>query len=215
MNLECHISQRKTIVITIILIAIFFTVNYNIIHKFDNDYYKPKEFVQDKTSIISLGLANETDAPVISFIQPDRNNTIISQTSYSFIVNITDENPPLFGNVTFQLSNSTTFLFNSSMSYDEGSQWSFNWNNISSYPNQYYTEYIIQIWAIDNSSNYNLGWSEVYSIFLNIQGESPGIINVIIYLILVTFIIAGIVVYLNKKLLPKSSEKKGLPMNAI
>jgi hypothetical protein len=148
----------------------------------------------------------DIDAPIISFIQPEFNTSIIEQSSYTFLVNITDDHPPLYGNVTFQLSNSTQFLFNASMNYDGGTQWSFNWNNLTSYPSQGYIEYIIHIWAVDNSSNHNLGRSDAFYIYLNYSGPAPGLLNVIIYFIVVIFIIAGIVVYLNKKLLPKSDK---------
>ena len=110
---------------------------------------------------------NETNAPIIRFIQPTLNNTIIDQSSYTFIVNITDENPPLFGNVTLRISNSTEIFFDVSMSYNGDSMWSFTWNNISFYPNQFYSEYFIRVRAIDNSSHHNLGFSEVYYIYLN------------------------------------------------
>jgi hypothetical protein len=90
------------------------------------------------------------------------------------------------------------------MNYDMEAQWSFIWDNISLYHNQFYIGYIIQIRAIDSSSNGNLGFSEEYYIYLNLPGQSPGVLNVVLYLLVVSVIIAVIVVYLNRKLIHKS-----------
>ncbi|MFW9826066.1 MAG: hypothetical protein ACFFEY_00410 [Candidatus Thorarchaeota archaeon] len=190
--------------ILIILVIMINNNQYNNYIKNDNNW---NALMYIKDISLSQSSFNETNAPIIIFIQPALNNTIIDQSSYSFLVNITDENPPLFGNVTLLITNSTEAFFNVSMSYNGDSLWSFNWNNISSYPNQFYSEYLIQVRAIDNSSHHNLGFSEIYYIYLNLPGQSPGIINVIIYLIVVCVIIAGIVVYLNKKLLAKPTDK--------
>lgn len=156
---------------------------------------------------ISQGPNNDTTAPIITFIQPENNNTIIRLKPYNIIVNITDENPPPFGNVTLQISNYTHSLFNATMNFDGGEQWSFSWDNISLYPNKFYSAYIIQIEAIDSSSDYNLGMSGKFYIYLNLPGDSPGVLNIFLYLIIVCLLFAGIVVYLNRKILRKVTDK--------
>ncbi|MFX0041049.1 MAG: hypothetical protein ACFFCY_17900 [Promethearchaeota archaeon] len=174
---------------------------YNNLNKIDSFGSKETFYhIQDST--------NDTTAPTITFIQPAMNNTIIKTRSYIIKVNISDENPPIFGNVTFQISNITNYLFNTTMNYDGESQWSFNWNNITSYPHQVYDVYIIQILAKDSSSNENLGISGEFYIYLNVSGDSPGIWQVIIYILLVCFIIAAIVVFLNRRIIRKMSDKK-------
>jgi hypothetical protein len=156
---------------------------------------------------ISQGPSNDTLAPVITFIQPESNNTIIRIKTYTITVNISDDNPPVFGNVTIQISNFTNSLFNASMNLNGGNQWSFTWENITSYPNRFYRGYIIKIIAIDSSSDYNLGMSGDFYIYLNIPGDSPGILNIFLYLIIVCLLFAGIVVYLNRKILRKVTGK--------
>ncbi len=151
---------------------------------------------------------NDTISPIITFIEPSMNNTIIKKKSYTFIVNITDENPPSYGNVTIQISNYTNIMFTSKMNNTEGYLWSFTWDNISSYPNQYYSVYIIQIWAKDSSSNENIGTFEDFYIYLNIPTQPSGVIAVIISLVIVSFLISGILVCLDRKLLKKPSDKK-------
>jgi hypothetical protein len=207
--------KKKILFKSIILVVLFLTVNYSLFYScFETkNYLKP--LMNNENISIPQSPVNDTDEPIITFVQPELNNTIIERSSYTFIVSIIDDNPPLFGNVTFQLSNSTQNFFNASMNYDGESRWSFYWNNITSYPNRFYSMYLLQIWAIDNSSNHNIGSSEVFYIYLNLPGESPGVINVIIYLIVVSIIIAGIVVYLNKKLLPKSADRKGMEIDEI
>ena len=157
---------------------------------------------------ISQGPNNDTTAPIITVIQPENNNTIIRIKSYTIIANITDENPPLYGNVTFQISNFTHFLFNASMNLDGGNQWSFNWDNISLYPNRFYRGYIIQIVAKDSSSDHNLGMSGEFYVYLNVPGDTPGVLNILLYLLIVSLLFAGIVVYLNRKILRKVPGKK-------
>ncbi len=171
--------------------------------------------VDNKTLFFSQGPDNDTIAPIVTLIQPEINSTIIRTKSYTIIANITDENPPLFGNVTFQISNFSNSLFNASMNFDGGNQWSFNWDNISLYPNQFYTGYIIQIIAIDSSSDYNLGMSGEFYIFLNVRGDSPGFLNIFLYLVLVCLLFAGIVVYLNRKILRKVTGKNSKDRNGI
>jgi hypothetical protein len=193
----------SSIFITVLLIGINSQVYFDLNNQKDNvnicNYNKELN--------ISQGPSNDTTAPIITFIKPEINDTIIRIKSYTIIVNITDENPPLFGNVTFQLSNFSNFLFNASMSFMGGNQWNFNWDNISLYPNEYYIGYIVQIIAVDSSSNYNLGTSGKFYIYLNVPSNTPGILNIYLYLIMVCLVFAGVVVYLNRKLLRKASGK--------
>ena len=147
----------------------------------------------------------DTTAPIITFLQPLENNTIIQTSTYTIKANISDDNPPLYGNVTLQISNHTAFLFNVTMEYDGENQWSFKWNNISAYPNL--KTYIIQVWAKDSSPTKNQGKSNEFYIYLSIA-DAPGILSVLLYIFAISLIFAVIIVYLNKKLLPKSSKKK-------
>ena len=148
---------------------------------------------------------NDTTAPIITFIQPSTNNTIITQNSYTIIVNISDENPPLYGNVTIKISNFTNILFDALMNYTGGEQWSFYWDNISLYSN--YETYILQVWGMDSSSNGNGNWSEEFYIYISIS-DAPPVLNIILYFISVSFIFAVIIVYINKKMLRKSYKKE-------
>ena len=152
-----------------------------------------------------LFIAQDTTAPIIIFLQPLVNNTIIQTTTYTIKVNISDDNPPLYGNVTLQMSNYTAFLFNVTMEYDGENQWSFKWDNISSYPNL--DVYIIQVWAKDSSPTENQGKSNKFYIYLSIITDAPGILTLLLYVFAISIIFAGIFVCLNKKLMPKSSNK--------
>lgn len=153
-----------------------------------------------------LFIAQDTTAPIIIFLQPLVNNTIIQTTTYTIKVNISDDNPPLYGNVTLQMSNYTAFLFNVTMEYDGENQWSFKWDNISSYPNL--DVYIIQVWAKDSSPTENQGKSNEFYLYLSIKANALRILNLLLYVFAVSIIFAGVIVYLNKKLMPKSSKKK-------
>jgi len=204
MNIVFWKHKKKLVLKRIIFITLFLTLLTNpFFNHIENQKTSNKEilfYAQDPT--------NESNAPIITFIKPEISGIVITYNSYTIIANITDENPPLFGNVTFQISNLTNFLFNATMNYDGLNQWSFNWDNISLYPNQFYEGYIIRIWAIDSSTERNIGKSDDFYVYLNLPGNSPGLINVIIYLSVVVLIIAGLVVYMNKKLLPKSVDEK-------
>ncbi len=145
---------------------------------------------------------NDTTVPTITFIQPSENFTTIKQKSYIFIVNISDDNLPSYGNVTIQISNNTNILFNAIMNYKGGNQWSFNWDNISLYPN--YNVYKIKVWAKDSSPNENYGWSVYFYIIISIS-TGPPLLNVALYIIAVSFIFAAVMVYLNKKLRYRAS----------
>ncbi len=193
----------------IIFISLLLTgVNSQIYIDLNNQEDKGDLLNKNNTIFISQGSNNDTTAPIITVIQPEYNNSIIRIKSYTIIANITDENPPLYGNVTFQISNFTHFLFNASMNLDGGNQWSFNWDNISLYPNRFYRCYIIQIVAKDSSSDHNIGMSGEFYMYLNLPGVNPGMLNIFLYLIIVSLLFAGIVVYLNRKILRKVPGKK-------
>jgi hypothetical protein len=141
---------------------------------------------------------NDTTAPTIIFIKPDNNDSIINVNYYDVIVNITDENPPLPGNVSIEISNATDSLFNATMTKDVDGRWYFIWNNLTAYDNE--QTYIMQVSAKDSSSNENIGKSEEISIYVEIySSRSPGFINGIIYIIVASLLIAGILVYFNRK----------------
>ena len=148
---------------------------------------------------------NDTPPPTITFIQPYLTNELVVIKNYYIFVNITDDNLPLQGDVIIQVSNQSTLLFNASMTLTGNSLWIFNWNNLTSYPNQ--ENYTLKVWAKDSSPNGNSEWSEEYVIFVSTQ-NSPGILPVIISIIFISFIIAGVMVYANKKVLYKSEKKK-------
>ncbi|MFX1281396.1 MAG: hypothetical protein ACFFA3_18760 [Promethearchaeota archaeon] len=158
----------------------------------------------------SLDLANESrdestkiangdiNPPLISFIKPDTNDTIITRKYFDIIVNITDENPPLSGNVSIEIFNSSISFFKASMIKFEEDQWFFTWDNVTSYTNE--RSYNFRVTAKDSSSNENTGISEVVSVFLDVYiSRTPGLINGILYVIMASLIIAGIMAYFNKK----------------
>ncbi|MFX0165346.1 MAG: hypothetical protein ACFE9V_08500 [Candidatus Hodarchaeota archaeon] len=139
---------------------------------------------------------NDTTPPVIIFIQPETNNLTIKSKSYDIIVNITDSNPPLPGNVSLEISNASTSLFNSSMTLFGEDEWFFTWDNISSYPNR--EVYSFKVKAKDSSVNENIGISPVINVYVEIS-KSPGILSIIFYIVAASLLIAGISVYINKK----------------
>lgn len=139
---------------------------------------------------------NDTDAPVIVFIKPDINDTTVTGKFYEIIVNITDDNPPLPGNVSIEISNATTSLFNASMI--KGVEWFFIWDNITSYPN--HITYFFKVTAIDSSVNENIGMSGVIYIYVAVySSNSPGFLYGILHIIIASMLIACILVYFNKK----------------
>jgi len=151
---------------------------------------------------------NDTIAPVIKFVQPSMNNSVIKKDFYEIIVNVSDDNPPLSGNVIVQISNISTSLFNATMALEGDEIWFFNWENISSYPNN--DIYKIEVCAKDSSINGNYNWSGAYYIILSRSEKlSPGILNVAIYIFFVCIIFALIFVYFRKKsTFIRSTEKK-------
>lgn len=161
--------------------------------------------VNNNALLIAQSPTNDTTAPIITFIQPSENHTIIRKNSYLLIANISDDHPPSYGNVSIQISNQTYFLFNATMNYNGENQWSFNWDNISSYPNN--NIYKIKVWAMDSSQNENYGWSEEFYISLSIS-TTLTFLTFLIYILVVSLIFAGIIVYANRKIYRKSSMKK-------
>ena len=150
---------------------------------------------------------NDTEAPVIAFIKPEVNDTIFTGKSYVIIVNITDDNQPLPGNVSIEISNATTSLFTASMIKDGGSEWSFTWDNITSYPN--HLEYFFQVTAKDSSVNENLGISEVIFIYVAVYiSRSWGFLFDILSLIIAAMLLACVLVYFNRKRASISSRRQ-------
>ncbi|NVM37018.1 MAG: hypothetical protein HWN81_15585 [Candidatus Lokiarchaeota archaeon] len=201
-------NEKRIILIVIIVITLFFA------GLFAQSYiyrYFPIENKDNLSNNEELFLAqdsiNDTAAPIITFIQPSLNNTLIIETSYFIIVHISDDNPPLYGNVTVQISNETNVFFSSKMNNTDTEFWRFTWDNISLYPNQ--EVYIFQVLAIDSSSNGNYNWSNAYYVFINTSIEDPPpLLNLILYFIAVTIIFALIIVYLNKKGIYKLRKKE-------
>ncbi len=186
------VIPKLTIFITLFLIISIahFYINLGNLKETENnlDNYEGLLFTQAPV--------NDTTVPIITFIQPSDNFTIINRNSYTFIVNISDDNLPSYGNVTIQISNNTNVLFNALMNQEGGSLWNFNWNNISLYPN--YNIYKIKVWAKDSSPNENYSWSVYFYLTVSIS-TGPPILNVVLYIIAVSFIFAAIMVYINRK----------------
>jgi hypothetical protein len=168
------------------------------------DYF---DIAEKEKDLFSLKTANnDTSSPIISFIQPDNNDTVITRKYYDVMVNITDDNSPLPGTVSIEISNATVSFFNSSMEKIDQDRWLFRWNNITSYPNE--KTYFFQVTAKDSSSNENIGISGRLSVYVDVYtSREPGFINGIIYVLVVSFLIAGIMVYFNRKRNMFSSKK--------
>jgi len=145
---------------------------------------------------------NDTTPPVITFIQPNTNDTSTKSRFYDIIVNIEDENPPLPGNVSLEISNTTSSLFNGSMTLVDENEWIFSWDNITSYTNR--EIYSLMVTAKDSSTNENIGISEVMVLYVDLS-KSPGALNVLFYFLAASVIIGGILIYYNKKRVHPSS----------
>ena len=196
-------KNKRNLLKPIIFITLFLAIiSFQIFNYLGNLNENQNNYFNNK----GLFIAQDTTAPIIIFLQPLVNNTIIKTTTYTIKANISDDNPPLYGNVILQMSNHTAFLFNVTMEYDGENQWSFKWDNISSYPNL--DVYIIQVWAKDSSPTENQGKSNKFYIYLSIITDAPGILTLLLYVFAISIIFAGIIVCLNKKLMPKSSNKK-------
>ncbi|MFX1502945.1 MAG: hypothetical protein ACFFDH_18440 [Promethearchaeota archaeon] len=159
--------------------------------------YKPSNnYIDNRFIFITQGSDEDASSPVITFIKPSENNTIITSYSFNIEVNVSDDNPPLNGSVILQVSNQITSLFNATMLYESENLWFYYWSNVSAYPNG--DEYIIQTWAKDSSLSGNVGKSEEYYVYINLP-KSPGILNIILFIIIASLISVGICFYLNKK----------------
>ena len=116
---------------------------------------------------ISINVVEDSIPPLIEFNLPPINNTIITETSYTINITVTDDNPPTFGDVTIEFLNNTFgSLFNDTMTYVDGVQWTYTWTNVSSYNNEYI---LIRPWATDTSPNLNLN----NSIYMNVTIDIP------------------------------------------
>ncbi len=196
-------NNKRNLLKPIIFITLFLAIiSFQILNYLGNQNENQNNYFNNEC----LFIAQDTTAPIIIFLQPLVNNTIIKTTTYTIKANISDDNPPLYGNVTLQMSNHTAFLFNVTMEYDGENQWSFKWDNISSYP--ILDVYIIQVWAKDSSPFENQGKSNEFYLYLSIKANALRILNLLLYVFAVSIIFAGVIVYLNKKLMPKSSKKK-------
>ncbi len=193
------IFTRRKILILLVVLAysvniFFFLLSQNPLNNYGLNDVREEEKIQ----YIIKSANNDTTAPIITFVNPDINNTLIKTVSYEFIVNITDANPPLPGNTSIEISNTSASLFNASMILGEDEIWFFFGDNLTSYPNS--ETYVIRITAKDSSSNENYGFSNYLNVILAYYDEDPpSLINVIFYVIAVVVIFAFIKVYINKK----------------
>ena len=211
--LRKKLSVFMTEILLILCISLSFAQNSDVTTNFrdSTDQDKDIRVVEPITTLRVLSSQvpiNDTIPPRITFIQPNPTNILIVSKTYEIIVNITDDSPPLQGDVIIRVSNHSTFLFNGSMTLTGNSLWSFNWNNLTSYPNQ--ENYTLRVWAKDSSPYKNSEWSEEYFIFVSIQ-SSPGFLQIILFILIIiftSFIFAGVTVYFNKKNLRESGKKK-------
>jgi len=191
------LTRRKIIILLVVLassVNFFFLLSQNTLNYYGLNDVSDKEKIQ----YIIKSANNDTAAPIITFINPEVNYTSIRTGFYEFIVNITDTNPPLPGNVSIEISNTSASLFNASMNLSEDSIWFFSWDNLTSYPNN--ETYVIRITAKDSSSNENYGFSNKMNVILDFYTENPPpLLNIILFVIAVGAIFALIMVYINKK----------------
>ena len=207
---DIEINVLKKVIILILFVIILSVQKSNFIFVLGDSTEEREKTIKTNIEYSQMlssaqNSINDTTAPKIIFIQPSSNNSIISYKSYSIIINIADDNAPLPGNVIIQISNFTTPLFNASMSSTVDDHWIFNWNNLTSYKNR--ETYILQVWAMDSSLNSNFDWSGEYYIYIRTQ-NSPGMLNMILYLIIFSAIFAVVCVYLNKRAVYKLSKKE-------
>jgi len=182
---------------TVTIIALNLNIDFILNNNDEN-----REVYQDEFSIY----LNQPDltGPNITFIQPNLNGTMIETKSYEIIVNITDEHPPLSGNVRVQISNLTNLLINASMTSSEGDSWIYKWENLSTYVNRIF--YIIQVWAKDSSPNGTSSLSEALYVYLYLPRRiNLFLIRNILYIIAVSLISAALCLFINKKQIKKLS----------
>jgi hypothetical protein len=185
---KCHITQINS------------TIDYLSEGEDDNE-------IQINPPSLRTSAENESIAPIVVILIPEANNTLVVLDVFYVIVNITDDNPPLPGNVTVEISNQTTSLFNASMTYTVASQWYFRWLNITSYANG--EIFIIKVRAFDSSANKNMGISDELYIILDIPpSNTPGAINAVLYIIAACVLFALIMAYFTRKQLRETSRKQ-------
>lgn len=198
-------TQRK---ILILLVVLAFSVNFFFFLMSQNtlkNYGLNDVCEEEKLPYVIKSANSDTTAPIITFLNPDINSTSIRTATYEFMVNITDANPPLPGNVSIEISSTFTSLFNASMILSEDDIWFFLWDNLTLYPNN--EAYVIRITAKDSSSNENYGFSYYLYVILDFYDETPpSLISLIFYLIGVVVIFTLIKVYVNKKSLKTVKE---------
>ena len=205
MKIVVNKDKKRNFLKIIICITLFLTVAYvQIFNYLSNPSENEIMFFDNESLLVAQGSDDDTTEPVITFVQPDDNTTRITTTTYIIIANVSDANPPVYGNVTLQISNQTDFLFNATMNYDGENQWSFNWDNISLFPNDIYR---LKVWAKDSSPNENYSWSEEFYIALRLS-TGPSFLHFLLYILVVCLIFGGVVVYLNRKVYPIFSGKK-------
>jgi len=191
----------KIIISVTLFLAVTYVQNFNYLNNLgENEII----LFDNESLLVAQGSDDDTTGPVITFVQPDDNNSRITTTTYRIIANVSDANPPVYGNVTLQISNQTDFLFNATMNYDGENQWSFNWDNISLFPNDIYR---LKVWAKDSSPNENYSWSEEFYIALRLS-TGPSFLHFLLYILVVCLIFGVVVVYLNRKVYPIFSGKK-------
>jgi len=203
--LRQKLSVFKIGTLLILCVFISFAQNSDILINFRDSLGRGRGNGDAEQYLLSSQVpVNDTTPPVITFIQPNSTNELVAIKTYYIIINITDNNSPIQGDVIIQVSSHSNFLFNASMILIGYSQWRFSWINLTSYPNQ--ENYTLKVWAKDSSPNGNTVWSEEYSIFVNIQ-NSLGILQLAIYIIIASTIFACILVYINKKGIIKSVKR--------
>jgi len=210
---ELKSNNRGTKIITILcFLAILSTslVGFSFILREKCHIYQVNSKINstiDYPPSLRTSAENESIAPIVVILIPEENNTIIELNVFYVIVNITDDNPPLPGNVTVEISNQTTSLFNASMTYTVASQWYFRWLNITSYANG--EIFIIKVRAFDSSANKNMGVSTELYIILDIPpSNTPGVLNAVLYIIAACVLFALIMAYFSRKQLREASRKQ-------
>ena len=206
--MKIMLEKNKLFIFSLIIILITLNTSFLIQQEPFISTISNSKMEDIKIHEIKESANNDTVAPVITFVQPSTNNSVIKKDFYEITVNVSDDHPPVSGNVIIQISNISTSLFNATMALEGDELWFFNWENISSYPN--YEFYKIEVWAKDSSLNGNNNWSRAYYVILNLSKKlSPGILNVAIYIFFVCIIFALILVYFRKKsAFIRTTEKK-------
>jgi hypothetical protein len=183
---------EKVFILLIIVATSFSTI---ILMNFES--VKFNHYGTENQNEFSIKLSQDLLGPNITFVQPSKNNSIIDKRTYEIIVNVTDENPPTFGNVSIQISNTTTLLFSAPMNHSGNNLWNFIWDNVSHYES--YIICIIRIWSMDSLSNEN--WSEPWYVLIYlIKKPGPNIIVIIFYIIISALIFALIILFFNRRL---------------